>query len=198
MPKLVPPRELDAVLRAVAGFPEGVSIEDVKSTLGIELPRRTLQRRLAQLVEQKRLIVTGRGRGSRYTISPTGVEVHVPPGEITIKGYPPRVEIYIPISPEGEVIKQAVREPIQNRRPVGYNRAFLDAYRPNDTFYLAQEIPPARGSRSSRVAPRPYDLSIRARCRAPGRNLRATDIQPIADRPVLELQSSGGQYLFAA
>ncbi|OFZ86623.1 MAG: cell filamentation protein Fic, partial [Betaproteobacteria bacterium RIFCSPLOWO2_02_FULL_62_79] len=64
----------------------------------------------------------------------------VPPGEITIKGYPPRVEIYIPISPEGEVIKQAVREPIQNRRPVGYNRAFLDAYRPNDTFYLAQEI----------------------------------------------------------
>ncbi|OGA47662.1 MAG: cell filamentation protein Fic [Betaproteobacteria bacterium RIFCSPLOWO2_12_FULL_62_58] len=140
MPKLVPPRELDAVLRAVAGFPEGVSIEDVKSTLGIELPRRTLQRRLAQLVEQKRLIVTGRGRGSRYTISPTGVEVHVPPGEITIKGYPPRVEIYIPISPEGEVIKQAVREPIQNRRPVGYNRAFLDAYRPNDTFYLAQEI----------------------------------------------------------
>ena len=140
MPKLVPPRELDAVLRAVAGFPEGVSIEDVKSTLGIELPRRTLQRRLAQLIEQKRLIVTGRGRGSRYTISPTGVEVHVPPGEITIKGYAPRVEIYIPISPEGEIIKQAVRGPIQNRRPVGYNRAFLDAYRPNDTSYLTQEI----------------------------------------------------------
>ena len=48
--------------------------------------------------------------------------------------------LYIPISPEGEAVKQAVRQPIQNRRPVGYNRAFLDAYRPNDTFYLTPEI----------------------------------------------------------
>ena len=49
------------------------------------------------------------------------------------------IEIYVPISPEAGVIKQAVREPIQNRNPVGYNRAFLDGYRPNDTFYLPEE-----------------------------------------------------------
>jgi hypothetical protein len=52
----------------------------------------------------------------------------------------PRGETYIPISPEGEAVKQAVRQPIQNRRPVGYNRGFLDAYRPNDSFYLTPEI----------------------------------------------------------
>ncbi len=137
MPKLVPPGELDAVLRAVAGFPEGASIENIKSTLGIELPRRTLQRRLALLVRQKRLTVEGRGRGSRYRLPVITGEAHIVLGDAKLEA---RGEVYIPISPEGEVIKQAVREPIHNRRPVGYNRAFLDAYRPNDTFYLTQEI----------------------------------------------------------
>jgi hypothetical protein len=33
-------------------------------------------------------------------------------------------------------MKQAVRAPIQNRRPVGYQRDFLNDYRPNETFYL--------------------------------------------------------------
>jgi fido (protein-threonine AMPylation protein) len=49
-------------------------------------------------------------------------------------------EVYVPLSPEGEAIKQAVREPIQNRRPVGYNRTFLDSYHPNETFYLSSDI----------------------------------------------------------
>lgn len=41
---------------------------------------------------------------------------------------------------EGEAVKNAVREPIQNRNPVGYNRAFLNDYRPNESFYLSLEI----------------------------------------------------------
>ncbi|OIO08805.1 MAG: cell filamentation protein Fic [Elusimicrobia bacterium CG1_02_63_36] len=133
MPKLVPQTELDAVLQAVAQFSEGGSIEDIGGVLEVKLPRRTLQRRLALLVEQKRLTVGGRARGSRYHLPAITIsEGAEKPG--------PRSETYIPISPEGEAIKQAVRRPIQNRRPVGYNRAFLDAYRPNDSFYLTPEI----------------------------------------------------------
>ena len=139
MPKLIPQDELDAVYQAVARFPEGAAIEEVSSALAIKVPRRTLQRRLALLVEQKRLNIEGHGRGRRYKMPPIGIEVHVPTGRLTSIGHAPRVEIYIPISPEAEAIKQAVREPIQNRRPVGYNRAFLDEYRPNETFYLSAE-----------------------------------------------------------
>ena len=47
---------------------------------------------------------------------------------------------YIPVSQEGEVVRQAVHAQMQNRRPVGYNRAFLDMYKPNHTFYLSSEI----------------------------------------------------------
>ena len=133
MPKLVPQAELDAVSQAVARFPEGASIEDIGGALAAKLPRRTLQRRLALLVEQKRLTVEGRARGSRYRLPAIAItEGAEKPG--------PRGETYIPVSPEGEAVKQAVRQPIQNRRPVGYNRAFLDGYRPNDSFYLTPEI----------------------------------------------------------
>lgn len=52
MPKQVPQAELDAVLQVVDRFPEGASIVDISGALAAKLPRRTLQRRLALLVEQ--------------------------------------------------------------------------------------------------------------------------------------------------
>jgi len=140
MPKKVAQAELDAIFQAVARFPEGASIEEISGVLEISLPRRTLQRRLARLVNQARLIIEGRGRGSRYRLLPREIEVRASTARITVKGHAAQVEHYITVSPEGEVIKQAVREPIQQRQPVGYNRAFLDEYRPNESFYLSPEI----------------------------------------------------------
>jgi len=136
MPKKIPEQELEAIAAIVAAHPDGVQVKTIRDGLVFDLPPRMLQRRLALLVEQKRLIVEGRGRGSRYKIPPIGVEFHATTAKLTLKERSAQVEIYIPISPEGKVIKQAVREPIQYRKPVGYNRAFLDEYRPNDTFYL--------------------------------------------------------------
>ena len=57
MPKKVSQGELDSVLQAVAQFPKGASLEDVSGVLEIAMPRRTLQRRLALLVEQGQLTV---------------------------------------------------------------------------------------------------------------------------------------------
>ena len=120
MPKLISRNELDAVQKAVARFPEGATIEEISGVLAIKMPRRTLQRRLALLVEQKRLNIGGHGRGSRYRVPAVGIEVHAPTARLTIDGHARNVESYIPISPEAEAIKQAVRELIQHRRPVGY------------------------------------------------------------------------------
>jgi Fic family protein len=137
MPKLIATGELDALLLAVASFPQGASVEEIRGAPDIKLPKRTLQRRLALLVSQKRLTVEGRGRGSRYRVPITTDEAHVVLPALKVEA---RGEAYIPISSEGASIRQAVREPIQNRRPVGYNRTFLDGYRPNETFYLTQDI----------------------------------------------------------
>jgi Fic family protein len=137
MPKKVSQAELDAVFQAVARFPEGASIEEINGVLEISLSRRTLQRHLARLVDHARLTIEGRGRGSRYRLPPKESEIRPSSGRLTIKGHAAQVENYITASPEGKVIKQAVREPIQQRHPVGYNRAFLDEYRPNESFYLS-------------------------------------------------------------
>jgi len=142
MPKKISEKELDAIVAIVAivaANPDGVQVKSIRDGLEFQLPARMLQRRLALLVEQKRLTVEGRGRGSRYHWSSGDVVVSPPAGRLAFKGYAPQVEIYIPISPEGGAVKQAVREPIQNRNPVGCNRDFLDEYRPNETFYLSTE-----------------------------------------------------------
>ena len=136
MPKQIPGNELDAVLSAAAQFPGGGSIEGIRGALQLALPHRTLQRRLAWLVAEKRLIVEGRGRASRYRVP---IILQPDSAHLAIHGQEPSVEIYIPISAEGQAIKEAVREPIQRRRPVVYDRTFLDGYRPNDTFYLPAE-----------------------------------------------------------
>jgi fido (protein-threonine AMPylation protein) len=138
MPKIIPKQELDAIVAIVAAHPAGVRVVSIREGLVFDLPPRMLQRRLALLIEQKRIAVEGRGRGCRYKILQNGVDV--PTARLTIEGRAPQVEIYIPLSAEGETIRAAVSEPIQNRRPVGYNRHFLDEYQPNDTFYLSAEI----------------------------------------------------------
>ena len=136
MSKHIPQNELDAVLSAVGQFSEGASIKDVSAVMEKLLPRRTLQRRLGHLVAQKKLILKGRGRGSRY-IKIVRLEIDATLPTLKIESH---AEVYIPVSREGEQIKQAVREPVQNRQPVGYNREFIDDYIPNTTSYLSLEI----------------------------------------------------------
>ncbi|MBC2705895.1 Fic family protein [Desulfobacula sp.] len=136
MTKQIRQNELDAVLSAVGQFPEGASVKDVSTVMEKLLSRRTLQRRLGQLVAQKKLILKGRGRGSRYIEK---VRLSLDATLPTLKGES-HAEVYIPVSRKGEQIKQAVRKPVQNRQPVGYNRKFIDDYIPNTTFYLSHEI----------------------------------------------------------
>lgn len=139
MPKQIPEEEFDTLIRILGKFPDGASLEHIQNDREVVLSRRTLQRRLARLVEEKRLQIEGHGRGSRYRIPRREITVSPPAGVLSITGHAPTVEVYIPISAEGVAIKQAVRAPIQERRPVGYVREFLDQYRPNESFYLPIE-----------------------------------------------------------
>lgn len=134
MPKRVSGIEFEVILDAVGRFPDGASIEDIAASLATRLPRRTLQRRLAQLTQQRRLIPSGRARGTRYRVPRVARATGVIVGGATLFG-----RGGIPLSAAGEAIQQAVRAPIQNRNPVGYNREFLDHYHPNATFYLSPE-----------------------------------------------------------
>jgi len=136
MPKLVSLDELTAVREAVGVVSGPASLRDIATALPVKLSRRTLQRRLAQLVEQGRLTAQGHGSARRYSRS---YVLNAEPGDFRIIGQPVKFEIYLPISTDGENIKQLVRRPIQERDPVSYNQEFLDAYRPNNSYYLPGE-----------------------------------------------------------
>ena len=126
MPRAVSHDDYDEILRAVARHAGGASISDLLADDKILHSRRTLRRRLTDLVAEKRLIVEGRARAIRYRI-PSDAPATIEHGAD------------VPLSPEGEAIRRIVRAPESRRRPVGYHADFLLSYRPNETFYLTEE-----------------------------------------------------------
>jgi Fic family protein len=125
MARPIPDADLDAIEAAVAQFERGASVAQITNALAGDVARRTLQYRLRALVEAGRLVLTGDGRAARYHLVGSVAAGDAPAADI------------IPLSPEGEAVLAYVRQPIVARLPVGYDRAFLDGYRPNETFYLS-------------------------------------------------------------
>ncbi len=133
MPRQIPEAEFEAIVNVIAAHPDGATIKQIKSSLEREMPRRTLQHRLAHLVEQNRIRMSGEGRGTRYfTIAEVRSELRLAVDRVAetqrLAG--------IPRSKEGKAVEKAVSQPTQARQPVGYDPEFLEAYRPNLSFYL--------------------------------------------------------------
>jgi len=137
MPKQVTPEELEAIVQAVALHPDGVGIEMLLQSAGLKLSRRTWQRRLSQLVASGRLVTEGEGRVIRYRLAPKNEDLQVTLPALAAEFHG---EVYVPLSAEGGEIKAYVRQPRQQRKPVGYNPDFLESYRPNETFYLPETL----------------------------------------------------------
>ena len=126
---------LQAIEEAVRQHPEGMTAQQINDALESAPPRRTVQYRLKSLVDSKRLIMESSGRWARYRV-PRMVSVagHAVAGT-TASG---RLAVLPPLSEPGAEIQEYVLRPPEARDPVGYDRAFLDSYRPNDTFYFSQ------------------------------------------------------------
>lgn len=129
MPKEISKEEIDELIELLAKFPDGASIQDILNMPNMmEMQRRSLQRRLAFLIKVGRIIVIGESRARRYKL---------PQDKNTAET---KKEYKIPLSTVSENIQKLIIQPIQARTPVGYNRKFLDEYRPNITSYLPDSI----------------------------------------------------------
>ena len=49
-----------------------------------------------------------------------------------------QVESYVPLSATALQVRDAIRRPLIQRRPVGYDRGFFECYRPNQDYYLSE------------------------------------------------------------
>jgi hypothetical protein len=120
MPKQLAEKELVEILERIGRHPDGIGLESLHNALSSKFSRRTLQRRLALLTEQQRIVAEGAGRGVRYRRLPCQTDLSVQDGLKVVAR--PVAEAYIPISPEAEEIKGYLRQPIQQRRPVGWTK----------------------------------------------------------------------------
>jgi hypothetical protein len=125
----IPEEALAAIEDAVRRLPEGVSAPEILRALARPVPLRTLQYRLKHLVTRNRLIMEGEGRWASYRLP-----------DATAKGAAPEDtnEPAIPLSEVGLSVRSYVRQAPDARKPVGYDRKFLDGYRPNVSFYLTE------------------------------------------------------------
>jgi len=98
------------------------------------IARRTAQRQVARLVESAQVIAQGEGRARRYF----GADIPSEAGFEASKGdvFPQ----FIPVSADSQDILSYIDQPLVARKPVGYQRDFLDAYCPGETWYLSESL----------------------------------------------------------
>ena len=143
MTKEITDKELSLIEQCVSGHLEGIGVSGLEAELsghGFAIHRRTLLRRLAMLKTMNRIALTGEKKGRVYQPVKQDLVVTVEGAKATAIIGSPTVELYVPLSPESEGIKAHVRQPRQMRKPVGYNQGFLEAYYPNETWYLPLEL----------------------------------------------------------
>jgi Fic family protein len=96
-----------------------------------DIPRRTAQRWIQQLISEGRVRATGQGRARRYRAAaqPAAAELR----DVAFPGF-------IPLSADSRDILAYIDQPLEARKPVGYQQDFLDAYEPGRTWYLPEPL----------------------------------------------------------
>jgi len=134
MPKRIKESYLASLASVVGRFPAGARLRDILDALESPPPQRTLQYHLARLVQQQRVTVSGHGVARRY---------HLPmlqgPSMLRESEEDWTIDT-LPLTTESQAIRQAVSRALSLRKPIGYQRAFLDDYVPNQTYYLPADM----------------------------------------------------------
>lgn len=139
MARRVSEHDLEAIEKVIRARGESSLGEILDAFEGEPVPRRTMQNRIAVLVEEGRLRVRGVGRGTRYRIPTATVVEAEGPATSEVPEQDDRDSLSgrtIPLSNAAREIRNAVSQPLSTRTPVGYDQEFLDGYVPNETAYL--------------------------------------------------------------
>ena len=99
------------------------------------IARRTAQRLIAQLIDNAQVTARGQARARRY--------FGAGPQAMATSPLDSRVDVFprfIPLSADSQDILAYINQPLSARKPVGYQRDFLDVYRPNESWYLSASL----------------------------------------------------------
>src|SRR5437660_7563071 len=142
LPKRIPENTLTAIEEAVRLHPDGADLPEIAIALKLSVPKRTLQYRLKYLVDAGRLVKVGDDRWAKYRLrlaEEAEARAVAADKATAVAAVEKTEEEAVPLSPTSKEMRTYLSRPLNARQPVGYNREFLDSYRPNETFYLSEE-----------------------------------------------------------
>lgn len=124
------------LLQRIQSTPTGLTLSELLA-LHPALARRTVQRKIGQWIAAGHITALGEGRARRYLATTAAPSVT----STTASGAPRHTfPAHIPLSADSQDILAYVTQPLQARKPVGYQRDFLDAYQPNVSAYLSAPL----------------------------------------------------------
>jgi Fic family protein len=110
--------EFAEIINILKAHPEGLSIGELLEMMELAPARRTLSRRLDDLIAQELVDITGQKRTTRY--------------------HAKRDNELESFSTEAQALKLEVKKPLLQRKPVAYQSNFLFDYQANKTAYLSE------------------------------------------------------------
>jgi fido (protein-threonine AMPylation protein) len=123
---------LAALLQTIQSHPTGLTLTELLA-LHPALARRSVQRWISQWIAAGQITAQGEGRARRYLpVVASSTAMPGMPGD----AFP----THMPLSADSQDILTYVTQPLQARRPVGYQRDFLDTYQPNVSAYLSAPL----------------------------------------------------------
>jgi len=125
-------QELEAIRQVLQKFPNGADAEEIITSSGMYLVRRTLQRRLKTLLEKDQVRRNGITRSAKYYLVNKNESTTVTEKDIA------KTVLAIPLTEESKDIIAILSKRLDERAPADYNREFIERYRPNKDFYLSK------------------------------------------------------------
>ncbi len=125
--------DINVLLKSIHASPNGLTITELL-TEHPQITRRTAQRLIAKLIESNQVSSLGEGRARHYLSVPVQMG-----GDLSSE----KADVFpsfIPLSADSQDILSYIEQPAQARKPVSYQRDFLDSYRPNESSYLSESL----------------------------------------------------------
>lgn len=129
--------EKERILAVLAGTDREMSPNEINRGIGGYLKAHTIRDRLKALMAEEKIVRTGTKRGTRYRITETlGSRIRA---TLPRQGSDSKRDGAFAISQPAKEVYKYVTSPLSDRINVGYQRAFLDEYHPNETSYLNED-----------------------------------------------------------
>ncbi len=121
------------ILASIEASTSGVTISELLKKHP-DASKRSIQRYIAQLIKEGKVQPHGEGRARCYL--PQINTIQDKESQDDTDDFPS----FIPLSADSKDILNYIDQPVESRKPVGYQGDFLDDYQPNKTWYLSESM----------------------------------------------------------